>query len=93
MSPFNIFIRVGPDIRYQAKKVACPVSNPNLYYTFREQLYSLFEIDPEKVQSISAKLGTGVSSLLDTVVKEFYPIICFCCVDFHVLMKRGDIKP
>jgi len=45
-------------------------STPDLFL-YREQLYSLFELDPGKVLLISAKLGTGVKQLLDAVVQEF----------------------
>ena len=35
----------------------------------REQIFTLFELDPGEVLAISAKLGTGVRDLLDAVVR------------------------
>ena len=37
-------------------------------------MFTLFEIDPERALSVSAKMGIGITELLDTVVKE-YPFI------------------
>ena len=39
---------------------------------FREQLLTLFEIDPERCISVSAKMGIGIINLLDNIVKEIY---------------------
>jgi len=38
-----------------------------------EQMFSLFEVDPENIFQISAKFGTGVQKLLDGVVKLIPP--------------------
>ncbi|XP_023327660.1 translation factor GUF1, mitochondrial isoform X2 [Eurytemora carolleeae] len=51
-------------------KIDLPNANPD---AVREQLYSLFELDPGKVLLISAKLGTGVKQLLDAVVQLIPP--------------------
>ena len=37
-------------------------------------MFTLFEIDPERALSVSAKMGIGITELLDTVVKE-YPFV------------------
>lgn len=51
-------------------KIDLPNANPE---AVREQLLSLFELDPGKVLQVSAKLGTGVIHLLDTVVERIPP--------------------
>jgi len=51
-------------------KIDLPNANPE---AVREQLFTLFEMEPERVMLISAKLGTGVKQLLDNVVKYIPP--------------------
>ncbi len=38
-----------------------------------EQLHSLFEIDPDSVLKISAKMGIGVDEVLQAVIKRIPP--------------------
>jgi len=51
-------------------KIDLPNADPE---AVREQLFSLFELDPCSVKLISAKQGIGVKDLLDTVVELIPP--------------------
>merc|ERR1719312_2250274 len=35
----------------------------------REQIFNLFEIDPDEIMAVSAKMGVGVTQLLDSIVE------------------------
>ena len=39
----------------------------------REQIFTLFEVEPDSILAVSAKLGTGVTDLLDAVVTRVPP--------------------
>ena len=36
----------------------------------REQVFNLFEIDPDEIMAVSAKMGVGVTRLLDSIVER-----------------------
>ena len=37
----------------------------------REQIFNLFEIDPDEIMAVSAKMGVGVTQLLDSIVERY----------------------
>jgi len=39
----------------------------------REQIFNLFEIDPDEIMAVSAKMGVGVTQLLDSIVERVPP--------------------
>ena len=49
---------------------------PNIFVGWTNifcEVFNLFEIDPDEVLAVSAKLGTGVTQLLDSVVERVPP--------------------
>ena len=37
----------------------------------REQIFNLFEIYPDEIMAVSAKMGVGVTQLLDSIVERY----------------------
>ena len=51
-------------------KIDLPGADPD---AVKEQLLTMFDVDPDDVAAISAKLGFGVANLLDKVVEGVPP--------------------
>ena len=63
----NFYLAFANDLQLIAamNKIDLPGADPE---RVREQIFTLFELDPSEVLAVSAKLGTGVRDLLDAVV-------------------------
>ena len=63
----NFYLAFAHDLQLIAamNKIDLPGADPE---RVREQIFTLFELDPSEVLAVSAKLGTGVRDLLDAVV-------------------------
>ena len=68
----NFYLAFGKELPVipVLNKIDLKNSNPEKVI---EQLNSLFEIDPDSVLKISAKLGTGVDQVLQAVIKRIPP--------------------
>ncbi|KAK4306724.1 hypothetical protein Pmani_021467 [Petrolisthes manimaculis] len=59
-------------------KIDLKTANPE---AVKEQMFTLFEIDPDEVLQVSAKLGKGVTAVLDAVVKNVPSPAVKCNID------------
>jgi len=68
----NFYLAFGAELAVvpALNKVDLPGADPDMV---REQLMSAFDIDPDTVLEVSAKLGRGVGALLDAVVARVPP--------------------
>ena len=68
----NFYLAFSNDLEILAvmNKIDLPGADP---VGVRSQLRNLFDIEEENVLAVSAKLGTGVKELLDTVVEKVPP--------------------
>jgi elongation factor 4 len=68
----NFFLAFANDLEIITviNKIDLPGADPE---AVKEQLLTVFEVDPETVLSVSAKLGLGVRELLDRVVERVPP--------------------
>ena len=65
----NFYLAFGNDLKIipVLNKIDLPNANPD---AIKEQLMSLFEIDPDEVIHASAKTGLGITEILDRVVTD-----------------------
>ena len=68
----NFFLAFANDLSILPviNKIDLPGADPD---SVKEQLLTMFDVDPDDVAAISAKLGFGVANLLDKVVEGVPP--------------------